>query len=384
MGMNPWNDEHELFRKSVRQYVDKQLVPNANEWETQREFPKSVFTDLGKLGYLGIRYPEKYGGSELDYWYTMILCEELVRSGMLGLAVDVMVQCEFAINVINSAATEEQKERFLKPAIAGKKLVALGLTEPGGGSDVAGIRTKAVKDGNDYIINGSKTWITNGTRADYVTLAVRTGDDRYGGMSLIIVPTDTPGFESNRIEKIGCHTSMTAELFFTDCRVPAVNLLGEEGSGFKLIMTHFLGERIVLAGFANALMQQAIDMALAYGKERKVFGKSVTDYQIWRHRLADVITKVEVSKQMAYHACDKLNKKEDRGETAAMAKLFATELVRPVVNECFQVFGGYAYAEEYPIARIYRDAGAMTIGAGTSEIMREIIAEAHGFGGKES
>lgn len=380
MSMIPWGEEHELFRKSVRGYVQQQLAPHAERWEAEKTFPASVFKDLGKLGYLGIRYPERFGGADLDYWYTVILCEELVHSGMLGLAVDVMVQCEFAIGVINAVGSEEQKEEFLRPAIAGEKLIALGISEPAAGSDVAAIQTRAVRDGDHYVINGAKTFISNAERADYVTLAVRTGEDDHKGISLIMVPTDTPGFSRSRMRKIGVHTSHTCELSLQDCRVPAKNLLGEQDQGFKLILRHFQGERLVLACFANEMMQQALDLALAYARERKVFGRTLASYQVWQHRLADVMTTLAASRQLTYHACDRLVRRDNPEGAVSMAKLFATEACKPMVNECFQVFGGYAYMDEYPISRIYRDVGAMTIGAGSSEVMREIIAQINGIG----
>ncbi len=378
--MNPWSEEHRLFRESVRKYVQRSLAPHAEEWEEKQTFPRRVFEELGELGFLGVRHPEAYGGSGLDYWFTVILCEELVHSGMLGVAVDVMVQCEFAMGAISESGTEEQKQQFLKPAIAGRRLAALGITEPGAGSDVAGINTRAVRRGDKYVVNGSKTFISNGTRADFVTLAVRTGESGHRGISLLIFPTDIPGFEARPLKKTGCHTSHTAEMFFEDCRVPCSNLLGNEGEGFRQIIRHFQGERLVLACFANAMMQQAVDLALAYGKQRSVFGRPVTVHQVWKHRLADVLTRLEASRQLTYHACDLLVRGEPAENAVSMAKLFATESVRPVVNECYQVFGGNAYMEETPIARIYRDVGAMTIGAGTSEIMREIIAREHRIG----
>lgn len=380
MSMNPWTEEHEMFRKSVRDYVQNRLAPHADQWETEKSFPVSVFKELGELGYLGIRFPEQYGGSDLDYWYTVILCEELVHSGMLGLAVDVMVQCEFAIGVINAVGSEEQKELFLSPAIAGEKLIALGISEPGAGSDVAGIQTRAVRDGDHYVINGAKTFISNAERADYVTLAVRTGESGHGGISLMIVPTDTPGFSRTRMKKIGVHTSHTCELAFQDCCVPVANLLGEENEGFKLILRHFQGERLVLACFANEMMQHALELALAYARERKIFGRTVASYQVWQHRLADVMTTIAASRQLTYYACDRLVRRENPESAISMAKLFATEACKPMVNECFQVFGGYAYMEEYPISRVYRDVGAMTIGAGSSEVMREIIAQINYIG----
>ncbi len=380
MGINPWTKEHRLFRSSVRDYVKKRLVPNVEDWEKQQTFPREIYNELGELGFLGIRYPGKWGGSDLDYWYTVILCEELIRSGMLGLSVDIMVQCEFAIGVVADMGSDEQKENFLKPALKGEKLAALGLTEPDAGSDVAALRTKAVRDGDHYVINGSKTFISNGSHADFVTLAVKTSDEGHRGISLILVPTDTTGYEARRLAKTGIHTSHTVEMFFSDCRVPTANLLGKEGDGFKQIMIHFQGERLVLACFANAIMQFAVDLALDYGKKRTVFGNSITSYQVWRHRFADVLTRIEASRQLTYHACDLLVSGEKAESAVSMAKLFATEATKPVVNECYQVFGGSAYMEESPIARIYRDVGAMTIGAGTSEIMREIIAREERIG----
>jgi citronellyl-CoA dehydrogenase len=364
----------------VRDYVKRRLVPYVDEWEAEKTFPREVFKELGDLGYIGIRYPEKYGGSDLDYWYTVILSEELALSGMLGLAIDVMVQSEFAISVINDIGTKEQKDCFLRPAIAGQKLAALGITEPTAGSDVASINTTAIRDGDYYIINGSKIFISNGTRADFVTLSMRTGEKGRQGISLILVPTDIPGFQALPLKKTGVHTSHTAELFFDNCRVPVSNRLGKEGEGFKQIMSHFQGERLILACFANAMMQSAIELASAYGKKRLVFEKPVISYQIWRHRFADVLTRIEASRQLTYHACDMLVRRERAENAISMAKLFATESVRQVVSECYQIFGGYSYMEEYPIARIYRDVSAMTIGAGTSEIMREIIARENKIG----
>ena len=378
--MFTWTKEHKLFRSTVRDYVKRRLVPYVDEWEAEKTFPREVFRELGDLGYIGIRYPEKYGGSDLDYWHTVILSEELALSGMLGLAIDVMVQSEFAISVINDIGTEEQKERFLRPAIAGQKLAALGITEPAAGSDVASIETTAIRDGDYYIINGSKIFISNGTRADFVTLSTRTGERGSQGISLLLVPTDIPGFQALPLKKTGVHTSHTAELFFDNCRVPVSNRLGKEGEGFKQIMSHFQGERLILACFANAMMQSAVELASAYGKKRLVFKKPVISYQIWRHRLADVLTRIEASRQLTYHACDMLVRRERAESAISMAKLFATESVRQVVSECYQVFGGYGYMEEYPIARIYRDVSAMTIGAGTSEIMREIIARENKLG----
>jgi len=371
-----FNEEHKLFRKSVRAFVERELRPQADDWERAGIFPKEIFRKLGDLGYLGIRFDEKYGGLGLDYWYTLILCEELVRSLSVGMAAGVLVHGEFATSAIHDEGSEELKREILPAAIRGEVILALGVTEPGGGSNVTDIRTTAKKDKGDFVINGSKTFITNGTRADYVTLAVRTGGPGAGGISLIAFPTDTKGFSIGKsLNKMGLHASDTAELFFSDCRVPARYLIGEENKGFWYILKHFQGERLVLACFANGIMQLLWEEALKYGAEREVFGKAIIKHQVWRHRLADVLTSIEASRQLAYWACDRLNKTGDAHQEVSMAKLFASQTLKRVADEVLQLHGGYGYVEEYSVCRLYRDAAAFTIGAGTSEIMREIIAE---------
>jgi alkylation response protein AidB-like acyl-CoA dehydrogenase len=326
------------------------------------------------MGFFGIRYPEKYGGSGADYWYTVILCEELMRSGMIGCPVDMMVQAEFATGVLCDEGSEALKQEYLVPAIAGEKIAALGITEPDFGSDVAGIRTSARKDGDAYIVNGSKTFITNGNIADFITLAVRTGKEGVEGISLIIFPTDTPGFSvGRRLEKVIARSGNTAELFFENCRVPRKNLLGEEGRGFGYIMDHFQGERLVLAAFTNGMMQVLLEEGIKFARDRVVFGKPIIRHQVWRHRIADVITLIETSRQITYHAVDLLNRTGQAQREVSIAKLFSTETAKKIGYEMMQIHGGYGLMEEYPVARLSREVLGLTIGAGTSEIMREII-----------
>jgi alkylation response protein AidB-like acyl-CoA dehydrogenase len=366
--------EHDLFRQSVRKFVEFRLRPHADEWEKNQNYPLEIFKEFGQMGYLGIRYPEKYGGSALDYWYTVIFCEELMRSGMVGMPVDIMAHSEFATGVLCDEGSEELKQGYLVPAIRGEKIAGLGLTEPDFGSDVAGIRTSARKEGDDYIINGAKTFITNGNIAQFITLAVRTGGPGAKGISLIIFPTDTPGFSVNRrLEKIGTHSGNTSELSFQDCRVSRKNLVGEENRGFGYILDHFQGERLVLASFANGAMQVMIEEGIKFAKSRIVFGQPIIKHQVWRHRIADVIALAETGRQITYYAADLLNRTRKAHREVSIAKLFTSDVVKKVAAEMMQIHGGYGAMEEYLICRFTRDVQGFTIGAGTSEILREII-----------
>ncbi|MBI1957759.1 MAG: acyl-CoA dehydrogenase family protein [Candidatus Rokubacteria bacterium] len=370
-----FSEDHELFRKHLREFVLRELAPHADEWERAGLVPREVFRRMGALGYLGIRFRPEYGGSGLDHWYTVVLCEELMRSLSVGIGVSMLVQSEFATAVLHDEGPEELRRALVPAAVKGETIWALGVTEPGFGSNVAGLQTTARREGGDYVINGSKIFISNGTRADFITLAVRTGGQGPKGISLIVFPTDTKGFSVGRaLDKLGARASDTAELSFDGCRVPARNLIGEEGKGFQYILDHFQGERLVLASFANGFMQVAWEEALKYGRAREVFGKAILQHQVWRHRLADIRTQMEASRQLTYYACDRMVTTGKAHKEISMAKLFATETVKKVVGEVFQLHGGYANIEEFPICRLYRDVSGFTIGAGTSEIMREIIA----------
>lgn len=372
-----FTDEHQMFRKALRDFCEKELAPHAEEWEDARYFPDDVFQKMGELGFLGARYPEDVGGSGGDIWHTAVLAEELPRSKMAGLAMAMLVQSDMATPIINEIGTPEQKEEFLVPAIQGQKIAALGVSEPGAGSDVAGIRTAAKRDGDDYIINGQKTWITNGTRADFITLAARTDmDDRYGGISLFLFPTDTPGFSvGKKLEKIGNHSSDTAELFFEDCRIPSRYLLGQEGAGFYYIMQNFQGERLVGALTGTAGAQLMLDKTKEYCKERNAFGRPLTGFQVTRHKLVDMETKLEACRALSYHAADLFGRNLPAQREISMAKLMVGEAAMEVIDGCLQLHGGMGYVEEGPVARAWRDTRLLSIGGGTSEIMKEILSK---------
>jgi citronellyl-CoA dehydrogenase len=335
-----------------------------------------VFTGLAELGALGINYPEEVGGSGGDYWHVVVLAEELVRSRNSGLSMAVLVQSQMATPLIHEIGSEEQKKEFLIPALAGEKIAALGISEPDAGSDVASIRTTARRSGDDYVINGAKMWITNGTRADFITLAVRTGGAGYGGISLVTFPTDAKGFSvSKKLQKVGNLSSDTAQLFFEDCRIPARYLLGEENQGFQHIMTNFQGERLVASVGAVEGMQQLVLDAIRYGNEREAFGKPIIKFQVWRHKFVEHLTAIEAARWLTYRACDLFERKEAAVKEISMAKLFAGDLMQKVVYDCMQFHGGMGYVLETPVARAFRDARLLTIGGGTSEIMKEIIAK---------
>ena len=370
-----FDESNEAFRRALRGFVEREITPNILEWERCGAVPRPLFRQLGELGYLGVRLSEEYGGSGLDFWSTAVLVQELVRCGSLGVAVSVLAHAEFATKIIDRAGTPRQKEEFLAPAIRGERIGALALTEPDAGSDVAALRTRAVRDGDHYVINGAKTFITNGNIADYATTAVRTSDEGHRGLSLIIVPTDTPGFSrGRRLRKMGVHSSDTAELTFEDCRVPARNLLGPEGGGFKLIMQGFEGERLVLALICCSQLRLMWEEARRYGHERNAFGKPLLGFQVWRHRLADALTSIEAAESLTYRGIDLSVRGKSCNAEISMAKLFAAEIAPKVAHDCCQIFGGNGYMEEFLIGRLRRDTTAFSVGAGTSEMMREIIA----------
>jgi alkylation response protein AidB-like acyl-CoA dehydrogenase len=373
---SPFTDDHQAFRKSVRDFVLKEMTPHALEWDEAGIFPRELFKKLGDLGFFGMSHDARYGGSGLDYWYVVAFCEELIKSQNAGVNMAIMVQAEMATPIINAIGTDEQKREFLEPALKGDKIAALGVSEPGCGSDVASIRTTARRVGDDYVINGSKMWITNGTRADFITLAVRTGEAGYGGISLVTFPTDVKGYGvSKKLSKVGNLSSDTAVLYFEDCKIPARYVLGEENQGFYHIMTNFQGERLVAAVLATAGMDEMIQDALRYGREREAFGKPIGKFQVWKHKFVEHLTAIEASRRLNYHAADLYNRKEMAVKEISMAKLFAGDLAQKVAYDCMQFFGGMGYIVETPIARAWRDIRLITIGGGTSEVMKEIISK---------
>ncbi|TMA29941.1 MAG: acyl-CoA dehydrogenase [Deltaproteobacteria bacterium] len=372
----PFTPEHDLFRRTLRDYVTRELAPHALEWDEAGIFPREVFTGMAAIGALGVNYPEEVGGSGGDFWHAVVLAEELVHSRNSGVNMGLLVQSQIATPILNEIGTEEQKREFLRPALAGEKIAALGISEPDAGSDVARIKTSARRVGDDYVVNGAKMWITNGTRADFITLAVRTGGPGHGGISLLVFPTDVKGFSvSKNLAKVGNLSSDTALLFFEDCKVPARYLLGEENEGFYQVMTNFQGERLIAAIGAVSGMQQLVDESIRYGNERSAFDKPLIKFQTWRHKFVEHLTGIEAARWLTYRACDLFNRREPAVKEISMAKLFATDLMQRVVYDCQQFHGGMGYVVETPVARAFRDVRLLTIGGGTSEIMKEIIAK---------
>lgn len=376
-----FTEEHEMFRKTVRGFVEKEIAPNAEEWEAKQDFPNEIFRKMGDLGILGIRFPEEYGGSELDFFYTAVLCEELARGRTAGVALAILVQTEMATPPLAIIGTHEQKEKYLAPAIRGEKVGALGISEPGAGSDVAGMKTTATLDGDDYVINGTKIFITNGARADFVTLAAKTDKtSRHKGISIFIVPTDTPGFSVGRkLNKVGHHSSDTAELVLEDVRIPRSNMLGEEGKGFYTVMRNFQGERLVGAVFPLAMAQLVLEDTIEYVKNREQFGQPISKFQVTQHKIVDMATEIEAARELAYRACWLYEQKKECLKEVSMAKIVATDVARHVTDECLQLHGGYGYMMEYHVQQAWRDARMYSIGGGTTEVMKEIIAKQIGL-----
>lgn len=370
-----FSKSHDMVRRSVRDFVKKEVLPYIDEWEEAGEFPREIYKKAGDVGILGIGYPEEYGGTPADMFQRVAAAEELMRSGSGGFAAGIG-SLNIALPPIISLGTEEQKQKFVTPVIAGDKIAALGITEPGGGSDVAAIKTTAVRDGDHYIVNGGKTFITSGCRADQVTCAVRTGGEGAHGISLLVIEKDTPGFSvSNKLKKTGWWASDTAELFFDNCRVPVENLIGQENQGFYGIMINFQAERLSLAVMANMTARMALEEALKYAKERQAFGKPIMGFQVTRHKLVDMATLVEVSTEFTYRVAAKMGSGVDQIKEVSMAKNFACSVSDKVTYDAVQIFGGYGFSRGYLVERLYRDNRILSIGGGTTEIMKEIVSK---------
>lgn len=366
---------HDLVRKSVRDFVKKEILPHIDEWEEAGEFPLELYRKAADVGILGIGYPEAVGGTPGDVFFKVAASEELMRSGSGGLAAG-LGSLDIAIPPIVRHGTDEQKRRFVEPVLAGERIAALAITEPGGGSDVANLATTAVRDGDHYVVNGSKTFITSGCRADQVTCAVRTGDPGAHGISFIVIEKGTPGFSvSNKLKKTGWWASDTAELFFDNCRVPVANRIGEENKGFYLIMENFQSERLSLAVMANMTAQLALEEASAYARGRQAFGKPLAGFQVTRHKLADMATLVEVSREYTYRVAARIDAGIDQIKEVSMAKNFACAISDRVTYDAVQIFGGYGYMRGYLVERLARDNRILSIGGGTTEIMKEIISK---------
>ncbi len=366
--------EHNMLRNALRDFVKKEITPNVAEWEQAGEFPKNLYKKMGDLGFLGVGFPEEIGGSGGDVFSTIVLTEELMRCGSGGIVAS-LGSHGIALPPIALKGTPEQIERFVKPVLSGDRIAALGITEPGAGSDVANLQTTAVRDGDHYVVNGSKIFITSGKRADQLTCAVRTGDKGAHGISFLVIEADSPGYSTGKkLEKMGWLASDTAEIFFNDCRVPAENLIGEENSGFYTIMENFQMERLHLCVMANMTAQLALEEAIRYAKQRQAFGKPLSGFQVTRHKLVDMATLVEASREFTYRVAAKMNAGVNQVKEISMAKNFACEVSDKVTYDAVQIFGGYGYMREYLVERLYRDNRILSIGGGTTEIMKEIIS----------
>lgn len=379
MGSWIFGEEHEIFRRSVRQFVEKEVIPHTEKWEENQEIPRWVWRRMGELGFLGIEYPEEYGGAGADFISTLVLIEEISRCGSMGFPISVTVHTDMASPYL-LLGTEEQKRRYLPEIIKGEKICAIAVTEPSGGSDVAGIHTYAVRDGKYYILNGSKIFITNGISADIYFVVGKVGGingrARHKGISIFIVEKGTSGLRIGRkLSKMGWLCSDTAELFFEDCRIPAENLIGQEGEGFREIMRNFQRERLVISIISVSASQKAIEETIAYVRERVVFDRPLSKLQVIRHRIADMVTQIEAARQLTYYVSWLFSRGKATDKEISLTKLFTTEVANRIAYDALQIHGGYGYMREFPIERFYRDVRALTIGAGTSEIMKEIIAK---------
>lgn len=378
--MHPFNDTHEQIRLTVRRFVEKHVLPYIREWEEAGEFPREIYQLAGDAGILGIGYDEKWGGIGAgDVLMKVAASEELMRSTSGGLVAS-LGSLDIALPPVAKWASPALKKTVVPAVLRGEKIAALAITEPSGGSDVASLKTRARKEGDHYVVNGSKTFITSGTRADYYTVAVRTGNEGHGGISLLMIERGTPGFTVGRkLQKMGWWCSDTAELFFQDCKVPASHLIGVENAGFIAIMSNFQMERLSLAIMAYMTAQLAYEEALRYVKEREAFGRKIAGFQVIRHKLVDMATRINIARQYTLTVAEKMQTKQNCVTEVSMAKNFATETADFVTYEAVQIFGGMGYMRESVVERLFRDARILSIGGGTTEIMKEIIARQLGL-----
>jgi len=387
---NPYTEQHDQFRKTVRDFAEKELAPHMDQWEEEELFPRWVFEKAGALGLFAAHYKEEHGGLGGDYWFSMAKAEELTRCGSAGVPMALLVQSDMATPCISDLGTKEQIEEFLVPALKGEKIAALGVSEPGAGSDVAGLRCTAIKDGGDYVVNGQKTYITNGTRADFVTLMVKTDPEAgHAGISILLCPTNLKGFVvSKKLKKLGNWSSDTAELFFDNVRVPRRWLLGEEGMGFSYLMQNFQSERLIGCASSCAAARRMIEEGIAYGRERSAFGKPIVKREYWQHKIVDLATKLEAAHSLTYRAAEAYNdERYVKGESVSfettrlisMAKVFVGDVISEVADQMLQFHGGAGYMDEYKISRAWRDQRLFRIGGGTTETMRYYIAKLMGL-----
>ena len=371
-----FTEEHQLFRESLKLFLNREVIPYIDEWEQLGAIDRSIWNKFGNMGFLGIPYPEAYGGLDLDLFYTVILLEELQKINSSGFAAAIWAHVYLAMTYIYSEGNQQMKQHYLVPSITGEKIGCLCITEPFGGSDVAGIRTTALKKNSTYVLNGSKTFITNGVYSDYLVVAAKT-DPKLGnkGISIFVIDRNTPGISSSKLNKLGWRASDTGEIAFDNVIIPKENLIGEKNIGFIYMMQHFTLERLIMGVNAHARAEYALEYTLQYMSEREAFGKKIKQFQALRHTMVELVSEMELCKEFNYNVTYKLNKKVHVAKEAAMSKLMSTKMADKVIYQCLQMLGGYGYMEDYPMARLLRDSRLGPIGGGTSEILKEILAK---------
>ncbi|MDG1039708.1 MAG: acyl-CoA dehydrogenase family protein [Polaribacter sp.] len=371
-----FTEEHDAFRESFRDFLQKEVVPHIDKWEESGTIERFIWKKFGEMGYFGLNSPEEYGGLNLDIFYTIIFLEELQKINSGGFAAAMWAHVYLAMTHVTKEGDDRIKNEYLTPSINGDKIGCLCISEPFGGSDVAGMRTTAVKKGDSYVINGSKTFITNGVYSDYLVVAAKTNlEDKHKGMSIFIMDRDTPGISSTKLNKLGWRASDTAEIAFDNVVIPSDNLMGEEGKGFPYIMQHFALERLIMAINAHARAEYAVEYAIQYMSERQAFGKTLDKFQALRHKVAEMASEVEMCKEFNYSIAKRLDNGTYVVKEASMAKMLSTKMADSVISDSLQLLGGYGYMEDYPMARLLRDSRLGPIGGGTSEILKEIIAK---------
>ena len=371
-----FTEEHELFRQSFREFLQREAIPYIDEWEEQRRIPRSIWKKMGEMGFFGLGYPEEYGGMNLDFFYDVVFNEELGRTNSGGFAITQQVTQYMSSPYILKYGSERLKQKYLPGIISGELIGSIGITEPGAGSDAQNIQTRAENKGEHYLVNGSKTFITNAVYGDFIVTVVKTNPEAgAAGVSLLVIDRQSEGVSARKLKKLGWHASDTAELSFDDVKVPVENLIGEEGKGFYYLMNGLQLERLVAVPACVSGMEWAIETSLKYMSERQAFGRPINKFQVLRHRIAQMASEVEALKAFSYHCCKLYDDKIYDVKLCSMAKMLATEKAEEIATKCLQLFGGYGFMEDYPLARMYRDVRVGTIGGGSSEIMREIIAK---------
>lgn len=371
-----FNEEHQLFREGFRSFLKKEVEPHIDKWEKSGKIDRFIWEKFGEMGYFGINYPEAYGGMDLDLFYTVIFLEELQRINSGGFAAAMWAHAYLAMTHLNAEGSEAIKEKYLRQSIEGKMIGCLCISEPFAGSDVAGMRTTAVKKGDKWMLNGSKTFITNGVYSDYLVVSAKTNPElKHKGMSIFLVDRDTPGVSASKLDKLGWRASDTGEIAFDNVEISEENLMGEEGRGFGYLMQHLSLERLIMGINAHARAEYALEYAVQYMSERKAFGKHLNEFQVLRHKVAKMASQVEMHKTFNYNITQRLINGEYVVKEASMSKLLSTKMADEVIYECLQMLGGYGYMEEYPLARYFRDSRLGPIGGGTSEILCEVIAK---------